>query len=169
MIDSNKGSTIGTSTQCNQMKGMIVIVKTKNIYLVFAVVFLSILITVNFTKREQNNYSGIPDMVSCCSCNTVYWMKVVANSRNISDKEAFTKKVINMCRENSFQSIMFSTDVNGYPESLDIAVYLKAEDIGEKEPEFNIRFVPDEWNAGYNIKDDVEHYQLYLDNKQITL
>ena len=44
--------------------------------------------------------------------------------------------------------------VNGYPHSLTISVYLKKEDIGEKEPVHKIEFLPDEWNQGDDIKND---------------
>lgn len=108
-------------------------------------------------------------MVSSFSSNNDYHLMIVANSRGISDKEDFAKNVIEMCRNNSFKSMIFSTDLKGYPGSLDIDVYLRKDDIGKTEPVLQIRFQPDEWNAGYNIRDDVEHYCLYVDDEQIIL
>lgn len=120
-------------------------------------------------QEKSGSYSEIPDVVSSFASNKDYHLLVIANSRSITDKEDFSKKVIEMCRNNSFQSMIFSTDVNGYPGSLDIDVYLQKDDIGEKDAELKIRYEPDEWNADYNIKDDVEHYSLYVDEKQIDL
>ena len=65
--------------------------------------------------------------------------------------------------------MIFSTDLRGYPGSLDIDVYLQKEDIGKTDSVLNIRFQPDEWNSDYNIRDDVEHYRLYVDEEQIDL
>lgn len=120
-------------------------------------------------QEKSGSYSEIPDVVSSFASNKDYHLLVIANSSCITDKEDFSKKVIEMCRNNSFQSMIFSTDINGYPGSLDIDVYLQKDDIGEKEAELKIRYEPDEWNADYNIKDDVEHYSLYVDEKQIDL
>ena len=93
-------------------------------------------------------------------------LTVVANTREIEDAESFARQVIRMCQDNSFKSIRFSTDVNGYPHSLEISVYLRKDDVGEKEPIHKIEFLPDEWNQGYDIRNDVEHI-LLLDGKEI--
>lgn len=76
--------------------------------------------------------------------------------------------IIRMCIENEFHSIKFSTDINGYPSSLDIAVYLKRSDIGEKEPVCRIRYIPTDYNEGYDIKNNADQYHLYLDEKEIV-
>lgn len=140
------------------------IVKT---LMVLAVVL--IIVGVIFYRKEKVDYTGVPDMVSSFSSNNDYHLMIVANSRGISDKEDFAKDVIEMCRNNSFKSMIFSTDLKGYPGSLDIDVYLTKDDIGKTEPVLQIRFQPEEWNADYNIKDDVEHYCLYVDDEQIDL
>lgn len=119
-------------------------------------------------QKEKERYSGIPDLVSSLSIGNEYYLIVVANCWNIGDKEDFAKDVIERCRNNSFKSIMFSTDLNGYPARLDIDVYLTEQDIGKTEPVLQVRFQPDKWNAEYNIRDDVEHYLMYVDGKQIT-
>ncbi len=55
-------------------------------------------------------------------------LTVVANRKNISDKEAFARLLLKMYKENSFHSIKFSTD-HGYATSLDMTVYSWKEDI----------------------------------------
>lgn len=167
-MDSNKGSTIGTLIR----KGIMMKTKYRDFWgvrrlMVMAV--LLIIVGVFFYRKEKVEYTGVPDMVSSFSSNNDYHLMIVANSRGISDKEDFAKNVIEMCRNNSFKSMIFSTDLKGYPGSLDIDVYLRKDDIGKTEPVLQIRFQPDEWNAGYNIRDDVEHYCLYVDDEQIIL
>lgn len=132
-------------------------------------IVLMIVEGVIFYCNSLETYSNVPDLVSSFVSNNDYHLTVVANSKEITDKESFSKDVIEMCRNNSFKSMIFSTDLRGYPGSLDIDVYLKKEDIGKKDSVLNIRFQPDEWNADYNIRDDVEHYRLYVDEEQIDL
>ena len=62
-------------------------------------------------EEWNESYSGIPDAVSSVSSGGWQYLKVVANSDRIDDKEAFARKVIQMCRENSFHSIRFSTEI----------------------------------------------------------
>ena len=116
--------------------------------------------------REDN--CGIPDAVSSMAMNTYHRLTVVANSKEIEDKEGFARMIIRMCIENEFHSIKISTDINGYPSSLDIAVYLKRSDIGEKEPVCRIRYIPTDYNEGYDIKNNADQYHLYLDEKEIV-
>lgn len=122
-----------------------------------------------FYCNSLETYSNVPDLVSSFVSNNDYHLMVVANSKEITDKESISNEVIEMCRNNSFKSMIFSTDLRGYPGSLDIDVYLQKEDIGKTDSVLNIRFQPDEWNSDYNIKDDVEHYRLYVDEEQIDL
>lgn len=121
-----------------------------------------------YTRWRADN-CGIPDAVGSMAFNNEHHLTVVANSKEIEDKEEFAREVIEMCRGNAFHSIKFSTDVNGYPSSLEITVYLQRNDIGEKEPVCRIRYVPTDYNGDYDIKNDVEQYHLYLDGKEITL
>ena len=168
MIDSNKGSSIGTLAR----KGIIMRTKYRDFWVVRTLMVLAVLLIIVgmiVYRKEKVEYTGVPDMFSSFSSNNDYHLIIVANSRGISDKEDFAKNVIEMCRNNSFKSMIFSTDLKGYPGSLDIDVYLRKDDIGKTEPVLQIRFQPDEWNAGYNIRDDVEHYCLYVDDEQIIL
>lgn len=118
-------------------------------------------------KNVNKDMLGVPDAVSSTSTNQNHHLTVVANSDTIPDKEAFARKVIHMCQDNAFHSIMFSTDVNGYPRRLEINVYLWEEDIREKEPVCHIRYAPLEYNDEYDIKNDQEQFHLYLDYKEI--
>ncbi len=118
-------------------------------------------------EEWNESYSGIPDAVSSVSSGGWQYLKVVANSDRIDDKEAFARKVIQMCRENSFHSIRFSTDINGYPSGLSITVYLKRKDLEKGRPVCEIEFRTEEYVEDCNIKDDVEQFHLYLDGEEI--
>lgn len=110
---------------------------------------------------------GIPDAVSSMSSDNWQYLKVVANSDRIEDKEAFAREVVQMCRENSFHTIRFSTDINGYPRGLTITVYLNRRGVERNEPVCEIDFRTEEYREDWDIKNNVEHFQLYLDGKKL--
>lgn len=70
-----------------------------------------------------NHIPAEPDVVSSISMNRDQILTVVANCDEIENKEEFAWKLIEMCRENSFHTIKFSTD-RGYATSIDMRVYL---------------------------------------------
>ena len=112
-------------------------------------------------------HSGIPDVVSSISMNNEHHLKVVANSGRIDNKEEFARQVIHMCQNNSFHSVRFSTDINGYPTGLDITVYLNRREMEKGEPVCKIEFSTDDFTGEYDIKNDAEKFHLYLDGKEI--
>ena len=118
-------------------------------------------------EEWEENHTGIPDAVSSMSSNNWQYLKVVANSDRIEDKEAFAREVVQMCRENSFHTIRFSTDINGYPRGLTITVYLNCRGVERNEPVGEIDFCTEEYREDWDIKNHVEHFQLYLDGKEI--
>lgn len=137
-------------------------------------VILSLIVMVPYTtkkdkqKQEQVEYSGIPDVVSSTTANGDYDLIVIANKEEIKDKKEFARKVIHMCQDNSFHSTRFSTDIGGYPLSLDITVYLTYRDVEDrKKPVCKIQFRTDEYNEDYDIKNNADKFQLYLDGEKI--
>ena len=118
-------------------------------------------------EKWKESHSGIPDAVSSVSSNNWQYLKVVANSSRIDDKEAFARKVIQMCRENSFHSIRFSTDINGYPKGVNITVYLNRKDLEKGEAVCEIEFRTEGYREDCDIKNDVEQFHLYLDGAEI--
>lgn len=119
----------------------------------------------------QRSFSdcGVPDAVSSRTVNRECYLDVVANSDRIEDEAEFARTVVQMCRDNSFHSIRLSTDRGGYPYSLEIKVYLRRADVNTARPVFMIRYEPEEGTKGeaHNIKDDMEKYKLYVDDKEI--
>lgn len=118
-------------------------------------------------KKEREEYSGIPDVVNSTISDSDYDLTVVANRNRIENEEEFAREIIRMCQENSFHSTKLSTDIN-YPTSLNITVFLSNEDIEKRNaPIFIIEFKPDDFNEGWNIKDDLDKFHLYVNGKQI--
>ena len=103
---------------------------------------------------------GIPDAVSSISDGEKCCLTVVANSGEIPDEEAFARKVIRMCMENSFRSLRFSTDIGGWPEEMEIDVYLRKKDVGVKPPAFRIRAESERTERGYDSGNQLERYQI---------
>lgn len=118
--------------------------------------------------QEQEELSGVPDVVSSTVFDTDYNLMVVANSDRIEDEEEFARTVVHMCQDNSFHSVRFSTDIRGYPTGLDISAYLNRNDIEEmKEPVHKIEFKTADFSKNYNIRDNPDKFTLYLDGEEI--
>lgn len=119
------------------------------------------------SEEWAESHSGIPDVVSSISKNRCYELTVVANSNRIDDLEVFAREVIEMCQQNAFHSMKFSTDIKGYPSALDITVYLNRKGVESNQPVCAIEFRTKEHTEDYDIKNDVEQFQLYLDGEEI--
>ena len=91
--------------------------KKKNITLVFVAIVFSIIVGMIIGKSLLKHKEGEPDVVGSFSMNRDENLTVVANRKNISDKEAFTRLLLKMYKENSFHSIKFSTD-HGYANEM---------------------------------------------------
>lgn len=139
--------------------------------LFYFLVFLAFVSLIQYGKEKypewKEAHSGIPDAVSSMSLNNDHHLKVVANSSRIEDKEGLARKIIHMCQDNSFHSIRFSTDINGYPSELHISVYLNRKEVEGGEPVFEIEFSTDDFNGEYDIKNDADKFRLYLDGEEI--
>lgn len=116
-------------------------------------------------SQWKEDHSGIPDAVNSRNLGRECFLTVVANRDEIEDKEEFARTVVEMCIENSFESMCFSTDQEGYPSRLEIEVYRRKSEAGRGEPVCLIRFEPTAEEC--NIKDDTEQYRLYVDGREI--
>ncbi len=97
--------------------------------LLFVVVFFGIYAAKLF-KDRQKSHSDLPDIVSCSSVNGNEYLIVVANCKDIKDKETFAREIIYMCQLSAFHAVKFSF----LPSTLDISSYLQCKDIGQREP-----------------------------------
>lgn len=128
--------------------------------------FLIAMLTVSslyFSRQWEESHCGVPDAVSSSSDGSRCRLTVVANCDSISDREEFAREVIKMCRSNSFQSLKLSTDISGWPNSLDIAVYLHKKDIGGDGPVMRIRYEPAGDEPTYDIKNNADQYTLTIE------
>ena len=130
---------------------------------VAAVCIVIMLFLQTLYKYRKYNDSGIPDAVSSSYDGRECRLTVTANSSDIEDKERFAIEVFRMCRENSFRTIKLSTDIQGWPESLDITVYFHRIDIGEKDPVMKIRFIPPDDGGKYDIKSNPWEYEMIIE------
>lgn len=105
-----------------------------------------------------------PDMVPTMSSMNYEYCAIIAYRNQISDKIAFARKLIEMCRENDYETIKFATDVRGYLSGLYLNVYLTKEDFENGKIYMKIKYVTQECVENSNIKDNIEKYQLYIDN-----
>ena len=86
------------------------------------------------------------------------------NKKCIEDKEEFAKLLIEMCKENSFHTIKFSTD-RGYATSVDMRVYLFQDKIEGHEPVMIVKYEPIEYGKGYDIVHNPDQFKLTIDGK----
>lgn len=115
-------------------------------------------------KRKERE----PDVISSMKMNQDETLTVVANRKQIEDKEDFAKLLVKKCKDNSFQSVRFSTDY-GYATSLNLRVYLWEDEIEGQEPVMVVEYTSIEWNEEYDIVNDSEMFQLYVDGKLIEI
>ena len=112
----------------------------------------------------QKHKEGEPDVISSIKMNQDEMLTVVANRNQIENKEEFAKLLIQMCKENSFHTIKFSTD-RGYATSLHMRVYLWRDKIEGYDPVMTVEFEPAEYGQGYDIVHDSEQFDLFVDGK----
>ena len=114
--------------------------------------------------NSEEDVPMAPDVVNSISMNRDQYLTVVANRDNIEDKEEFAKSLLEMCKENSFHTIKFSTD-KGYATSVDMRVYLFQEKIEGHEPVMIVKYKPIEYGKGYDIVHDPDQFKLTIDGK----
>ena len=117
--------------------------------------------TVKYDQGKEEDW-GIPDAVSTVSDGETCRLTVVANCREIEDREMFAENVIRMYTENAFRSIRISDDLEGWAERLDIRVYLQKSDIGHADPAMRILYEPPDDGKEYNLKDNAEVYRITI-------
>ena len=141
--------------------------KKKMIAVISGAIILMVAAGSIYGKTSSDRKPGAPDVVGSFAMNRDENLTVVANRDKITDKEAFAKQLLQMCRDNTFYSIKFSTD-QGYATSLDMNVYSWKEDIENGEPVMRVEYKPIEYGEEYDIVNNPDKFQLYVDGKEIT-
>lgn len=124
-----------------------------------------VLISISALSADNMDYENRqPDMVSTISSMNYEYCSIIAYRNQIPDKIEFARKLIEMCRENGYETIKFATDIRGYPSGLYLNVYLTQKDFENGNIYMKIKYVIRECAQNSNIKDNIEKYQLYIDN-----
>ena len=131
--------------------------------LILAGILILLIFLLRVYGHKDQELTGVPDAVSSTVSGGTCSLTVTANAERISDREAFAREVVRMCRENSFRSLRLSTDIAGWPERVYITVYLHREDAGKEQPVMRIPYEPAESGAECNIKDDPDKYILSIE------
>ena len=116
----------------------------------------------------ESHLSADPDVVSSISMGRDQYLTVVANCDEIEDKEEFAWKLIEMCRENSFRTIKFSTD-RGYATCIRMSVYLWKDEIKVYDTVMENEYKPAEFNMDYDIVNNPDKFELYVDGKLVEV
>ncbi len=114
--------------------------------------------------KTKNDSKMVPDIINSLSMDRDQYLTVVANRDEIEDKEEFVELLVQMCKENSFHTIKFSTD-RGYATSLYMKVYLWRDKIEGYDPVMIVEYEPAECGRGYDIVHDSEQFNLFVDGK----
>ena len=89
-------------------------------------------------------------------------LTVVANKLFIIDKQRFAEEMIERCIDNDFHDIKFSYDMMGYPNRLQIKVYLN--EVSERY--FTICYKIKAGNSPvYNVKDNPEMFDIHINTE----
>lgn len=67
---------------------------------------------------------------------------IVANKLFILDKDKFAEEMIERCIDNDFHEIKFSYDLIGYPDRIEVTVYLNEIDKQYLYQAFTVKYVP---------------------------
>lgn len=138
----------------------------KRICIVCVIMVFSIMTGYLFEKESKEEISMDPDVVSSISMDRNQYLTVVANRDKIEDKEEFAKLLVQMCKENSFHTIKFSTD-RGYATGIHMQVFLCEEDIEDANVVMEIDYVQRECNEKYDICNNPEEFELFV-NGEVT-
>ena len=136
----------------------------KCIWVLCAMAVLIITMEYFIKPNSEEDVPMAPDVVSSISMNRDQYLTVVANRDNIEDKEEFAKLLIEMCKENSFHTIKFSTD-RGYATNVDMRVYLFQDKIEGHGPVMIVKYEPVEYGKGYDIVHNPDQFKLTIDLK----
>ena len=118
------------------------------------------------TPDKNAHIPGEPEVINRIRSGNDERLTIIANRDEIEDKEEFARLLVKMCQENSFKTIKFSTDF-GYATRLNMRVYLWRDEIEGNEPVMTVDFEPIDWKPGYDIVNNPEMFELYVDGELV--
>lgn len=136
---------------------------SKKIWKVFVLIGIAVIcVSACGTKHVEKD----PDIYSSMRSNCDEHLIIIANREVIEDKNEFAKLLVQKCKDNSFESIKFSTDF-GYATSLDMDVYLWKEEVKGYDPVMNVKYKPILFGKDYDIVNHPEMFELFVDGEKI--
>ena len=127
---------------------------------IFLVVLLLCIISRNLGEAKA---PVSPDVVNSISMGRDYQLIVIANRNTIDDKRAFAEELIQMCVDNTFETIRFSTDF-GYPTELRMKVYASEQDWKKgNDVLMEVKYTQDSLNREYDIVNSPEKFKLVVE------
>lgn len=119
-----------------------------------------ICMTIGFLYLQYGRDVNVTSSMNLSSDN-YYEMEltVVANKLFIINKQRFAEEMIERCIDNNFHDIKFSYDMTGYPNRLQINVYLNE----FSKSHFTILYMTESENGmDYNIKDNPDKFVISI-------
>lgn len=119
-----------------------------------------------FYTVQSKPLSEIPDAINSLRFNTTEHLTVIANQEEIEDKHKLAKQIVEMCQNNSFQSIKFSYDMV-CPTELQINVYKTEKDFDDNKKFCEISYLSEEENEDYDIVHNPEKFTMYVNGEMV--
>lgn len=133
--------------------------KKKNFTLVLIIIFISVLIYLQYGKSTE----GYSNTIETSESGYIENISIVSNKLFITNKEKFAEQIIQDITNNTLKGIMFSYDIQGYPNGIYITVYMNDHDYRNGKSYFKISYLQnDRYDEKYNIKDDPEKFTLKI-------
>ena len=126
------------------------------------IVLCNIITIKQITCMEEK--SAIMDLVSTVSINGEEKLVIVSNYGIIEDKVEFAGEILKNYINNSFQTIKLSDDINSEVFYLAAEVYLGKSKMRNGDCEMEIAFKPKESKGKYNIRDNPEQFDVYIND-----
>lgn len=132
------------------------IIRGAGTVIIIVSVFVLIYLQNGRSMSVYNSYS-----MSAANCHEENLI-VVANKLFIPDNERCAKEIVQKCRENDFDNILFSYDY-AVPNALYVTVYCSEWAVKHGSPAFEMSYTqPKEDNYRFNIVDDPQHFRLEI-------
>ena len=138
-----------------EQKEGVCVKKLKNV----GILLLILILSGCATKQEE---ALEPDCINSYVSNGDYDLIIIANQKEITNKEAFAEQVVEKVRKNDFKTILFSYDLGGYPTSLDMTVYLNEAELEKSNAVMEISLKQEDWKDGYNIVENLDKFEMEI-------
>lgn len=133
--------------------------KKKTFALVLIIIFISVPIYLQYGRIIE----GYNSIVENSENEYIENISIVSNKLFITNKEKFAEQIIQDITDNTLKGIMFSYDIQGYPNGIYITVYMNDHDYRNGKSCFKISYLQDsEYGFQYNIKDNPEKFTLKI-------